>query len=125
MFDTETASALRLWIVPAQVAGHWRWELRIDGQPRRFLLEMNQQFQRVSGLVSVGDRRLRLRDPQLRGAVLRFTLLEEPRPGHGVRYDYAGRVNGDSIEGELMLNEGEKRLRWVATRQERKASGPS
>ena len=125
MFDTETASALRLWIVPARVAGAWSWELRVDGRPRRFRLEMNQQFQRISGLVSVCDRRLRLRDPQLRGAELKFTLLDEPRPGHGMRYDYAGRVEGDTIEGEMTLNEGGRRLRWVATRQARKAMGQS
>jgi SAM-dependent methyltransferase len=124
-FDAETASALRLWIVPARVAGQWSWAVRIDGQARSFELEMNQQFQRISGLVSSGKQRLRLRDPRLRGAELRFTLLEEQRAGLGVRYDYSGRVKGDAIEGELSMNEGEKRLRWVATRRARASAGNS
>jgi hypothetical protein len=125
VFDTETASALRLWIVPAPVAGRWTWEHRIDGRTRRWVLDLNQQFQRVSGVVTSGDARLRVRDPHLRGAEIRFTLLEEPRPGHGVRYDYAGRIKGDAIEGELNVSPGDTRLRWAAMRQPRSAAGRS
>jgi SAM-dependent methyltransferase len=125
VFDAQTASALRLWVVPAPVAGRWTWEHRLDGRTRRWVLELNQQFQRVSGVVSSAGLRLRLRDAHLRGAEIRFTLLEEPRPGQGVRYDYAGRVKGDAIEGELNVSPGDTRLRWAATRRSRSTPGRS
>ena len=115
--DDTTASLLRLWIVPARVAGTWIWSLESGGRMRRLEMDLNQQFQRVSGVVSVEQQRLRLRDARLRGDDLRFTLLEQQRADHGVRYDYAGRVFDDRIEGEVVINEGRNRLRWVATRK--------
>ena len=114
--DDTTASLLRLWIVPARVAGTWSWSLESGGRSRRLEVDLNQQFQRVSGVVSVEQQRLRLRDAALRGDHLRFTLLEQQRADHGVRYDYAGRVRDDRIEGEVVINEGAKRMRWTATR---------
>jgi hypothetical protein len=122
-FDTETASALRLWIVPARVAGHWTWAEKRNGDVQPIELEINQQFQRISGLASVGSRRLRIRNARLQGAQLRFTLLEEQRADYGVRYDYTGRVEGDTIEGEVSSSERTKPLRWLATRRMRPAPG--
>ena len=116
-FDGTTASSLRLWIVPAQVAGRWEWSLAAGGRSRPVEMDVNQQFQRVSGVVSVGELRLRLRNPRLRGDQLEFTLLEQQRADRGVRYDYAGRVHGDRIEGDVVINEGNERLRWVASRE--------
>ena len=46
--------------------------------------------------------------------------LSEHRAGvadRGVRYDYSGCVKGDSIEGEVVISDDQRRLRWVATRQ--------
>jgi SAM-dependent methyltransferase len=117
VFDTETASALRLWIVPARVAGAWSWTEQRNGRTRRIELELNQQFQRVSGVASIGQQRLRIRHARLEGARLRFSLLEEQRAGYGVRSDYSGRVEGDVIEGEVGTSENEKPLRWHATRR--------
>jgi SAM-dependent methyltransferase len=124
-FDSETASALRLWIVPARVAGQWRWAQKRNGRTQPVELELNQQFQRISGLASIDKQRLRIRDARLQGARLRFTLLEEQRAGYGVRFDYAGRVVGDTIEGEIRTSENEKPLRWLATRRVRPATGKS
>jgi hypothetical protein len=124
-FDSETASALRLWIVPARVAGPWSWTEKSKDRTRRMELELNQQFQRISGLVSIDKRRLRIRHARLQGARLRFTLLEEQRADHGVRYDYAGRISGDTIEGEIRTSEDEKPLRWLATRRVQPAAGKS
>jgi hypothetical protein len=124
-FDSETASALRLWIVPARVAGRWAWAEQRNGHTQHVELELNQQFQRISGLASVGNRRLRIRSARLQGARVRFTLLEEQRADYGVRYDYTGRVRGDTIEGEVSSSEAKKPLRWLATRRMRPTAGKS
>jgi hypothetical protein len=116
---------LRLWIVPARVAGQWAWAEKRNGHTQRVELELNQQFQRISGLASVASRHLRIRNARLQGAQLRFTLLEEPRADYGVRYDYTGRVQGDTIEGEVSSSERTKPLRWLATRRMRPAAGKS
>jgi hypothetical protein len=116
-FDTTSGSSLRLWIVPAPVAGVWAWSLLANGESQQLELEMNQQFQRLSGVVKMGQQRLRLREATLRGSQLSFVLLDQSRADRGVRYDYAGRVKGDSIEGEVVVSDDKRRLRWVAARQ--------
>ncbi len=115
--DTSTASSLRLWIVPARVAGTWTWSVKHNGHARQFELDANQQFQRMSGVVKLGQQRLRMRDPRLRGDELSFVLLEQQRADHGVRFDFSGRIKGDKIEGDVVVSEGNARTRWVATRR--------
>ena len=114
--DDGTASLLRLWIVPARIEGTWRWLLDVGGRSRQLEMELNQQFQRVSGVISVEQQRLRLRNARLRSDELRFTIVESQRADQSVRYDYAGRVLDDRIEGEVVINESNNRLRWVAAR---------
>ena len=116
-FDDTTPSLLRLWIVPARVSGHWRWSLATGSRMRQLEMELNQQFQRVSGVVSSDQQHMRLRDARLRGDDLRFTVLEQQRADVAVRYDYAGRVYEDRIEGEVVINESNNRMRWTATRK--------
>jgi len=115
--DTSTAVTLRLWIVPARVAGSWIWSFKNHGLTRQFELDMNQQFQRVSGLVRSGQQRLPVRDARLRGDEISFVLLEQQGADHGVRYDFTGRVKGNAIEGEVTTSNGGERQRWVATRR--------
>lgn len=115
--DTSTASILRLWIVPAKVAGSWRLPVRHEGRTVDARVEMNQQFQRVTGLVSFGEHRLRMRNVTLRGDQLSFVLLQQQRADYGVRMDYTGRVKGDRIEGEMTSSETNRPVRWVAARR--------
>ena len=119
--DTSTASTLRLWVVPAPVAGHWSWSSGANGQVRRFELDMNQQFQRITGVVAIGEQRLRLRNAKLQGDALSFVLIEQRRADYGVRYDYAGRVKGNLIEGEMTSSELGKPVKWTATRGPRRS----
>jgi len=123
--DTTTASMLRLWVVPANVAGHWSWSLGPKGQARRVELDMNQQFQRISGVVTLSQQRLRLREPKLKGRELSFVLLEQQRADHGVRFDYVGRVKGDVIEGEITSSADGSRFKWTAKRRPHAASNPA
>jgi len=124
-FDTTSGSSLRLWIVPAPVSGFWTWSLVANRVSQQFELEMNQQFQRLSGVVKMGQQRLRLRDTKLRGPQLSFVLLDQSRADRSVRYAYAGRVKDDRIEGEVVVSDDQRRLRWVATRQWRRAENVS
>jgi len=71
---------------------------------------------RISGVVALGQQRLRLRNPKLHGDALSFVLLEQQRADYGVRSDYVGRVKGDIIEGEVTSSDDGRRLRWTATR---------
>ena len=59
------------WIVPAQVEGNWSWVLE-DG--RRFQVELNQDFQKVSGKAWIDDRPAELRMALLRGSRLDLVI---------------------------------------------------
>lgn len=73
-----------LWIVPAQVAG--RWQL---GEDR---LEFTQTFQILEGTLTRGDQVLPIRDARMRGTAIAFTIGDRR---------YAGRLDGDSLVGQI------------------------
>jgi SAM-dependent methyltransferase len=86
-----------LYIVPAQVAGAWKSSL---GD-----LTLNQQFQVVSGSVGAGGQAQTISNGKLRGDQLTFTAGGA---------EYAGKVDGDRIEGTR--TSGGKKDAWSAAR---------
>jgi SAM-dependent methyltransferase len=89
-----------LWIVPAQVEGTWRLP---QGE-----LTLKQDFQKLSGSLTSGDRTAPIAEGRLRGDRIGFRVA-------GVQY--TGRVNGDAIEG--MIWSGDENGAWSATRARR------
>ncbi|MBL8971285.1 MAG: class I SAM-dependent methyltransferase [Myxococcales bacterium] len=87
-----------LWIVPAQVAGGW--QLRGD-DGLALDLDLEQEFQRIKGRAELpagaGTLKAGLRDPILRGDLLRFELVD--RAGHLL--GFAGRVSGERMTGSV------------------------
>ncbi len=81
-----------LWIVPAKVGGQWQ----IDGGPHGpVTLALAQKYQQIEGEAMTEDgTTLPLRNATLRGAEIRFTLASPD----GTPQEYAGRVEGDTIE---------------------------
>ncbi|MGH8699709.1 MAG: SAM-dependent methyltransferase, partial [Burkholderiales bacterium] len=65
------SSEIYFWIVPAPVAGVWRWELPVSGKPLAYELNLEQKYQMITGSASVGGRPVRLQDAQLRGGEIR------------------------------------------------------
>ena len=74
--------AVFLYVVPAQVAGIWRMA---EGE-----FALQQDFQRFTGTFELSGINLPVEDGVLNGAEIRFTV-------NGV--EYAGRVDGDTMEG--------------------------
>jgi SAM-dependent methyltransferase len=85
---TKTGSSeIYLWVVPANVAGRWRVEVR---EAPAFELALEQRYQRVAAKTTGG---VRVRDARLAGAELRLALTLA-----GAERTLAGRVDGDRIE---------------------------
>jgi SAM-dependent methyltransferase len=80
-----------LWIVPARVAGSWRVSLPggLQGE-----LSLRQRYQDVAGTLNLGGRSIPLREPQLRGPRIAFTV----DLGTGPRR-LEGRVDGGGLAG--------------------------
>src|SRR5262249_20722894 len=55
-----------LWIVPAPVAGTWRWSAT-GGGSKEGAMTLKQRYQQVEGTVQLGDKTGELRDVKLEG----------------------------------------------------------
>jgi hypothetical protein len=98
-----------LWIVPAPVDGTWRWNGSGSG-PRNYEVALRQQFQKVDGTARLDSKPGQLRDVNLRGDQISFTVLN----ADGARRDFSGRVSGNTMQGVMKQPGGE--TKWSATR---------
>lgn len=101
-----------LWIVPAPIEG--TWQLKLSGDPERVdELVLRQRFQYAEGLVTINGKTGQVRDTKLNGPQITFTIFEPTSKGP-LRYDFTGRVSGDTMEGTVKLPGGEQT--WKAAR---------
>lgn len=109
-------SEVYLWIVPANAAGAWHWQLPANGIPIEYELGLTQTFQMLEGRASLGGRPGRTEGGRVRGDEIRFILAADAG-GRAVRQEYAGRLEGDTITGKVKTAVGEQD--WKATRKRR------
>ena len=86
------------WLMPADVAGVWRWSVITPTGERSYAIRLDQKFQDVSGKVNAGVKEVVLNDARLSGEQLSFTVREEIDQ-QDVMTGFSGRVRGDTIEG--------------------------
>jgi SAM-dependent methyltransferase len=79
------------WVVPAKVEGRWE----VNSGNRRFDIDLKQTFQKIQGSASINGRSAPLRNAQLRGDMIQFTVQVGEEGPLALR----GRVVGDAIEG--------------------------
>lgn len=101
-------SDIMLWVVPANVAGVWQWSLPGGAA---YEMRLEQKFQMPVGAALVQGQPLRLTEARVKGDAVTFTLTGEA----GVQR-YTGRIDGNSISGEVVLRSGERALPWRAQR---------
>ncbi len=97
------SSEVYYWIVPAPVAGVWRWELPVSGKPLAYELKLEQKYQVITGSASVGGRAVRLQDARLRGDEIRFAFTAEVN-GSPVKHEVTGKVAGEAATGSARLS---------------------
>jgi hypothetical protein len=91
-------STLYLWIVPASVAGSWSVQVEGAGAMEAMEIEFSQRFQEVAGIAMRPRGRTLLQSAHLRGAEIRFAVIDESRRPSAPVF-YFGRVYGDTMEG--------------------------
>jgi hypothetical protein len=112
-------STIYLWVMPANAAGRWRWQLPVGNIPAVFEATIAQRFQNLEISASVDGARAAVSDAQLRGDQIRFALTRE-RDGQPLRYEFSGRIDGDNAGGTAKVSRGgDSTLEWKATRAER------
>jgi len=95
-------SEIYLWIVPARVAGTWRWELPVSGKPLAYEVTLEQKYQEITGSVALGGRTAKLQNARLRGEEIRFSFTADVN-GAPVKHEFSGKVAGESVSGSARL----------------------
>jgi SAM-dependent methyltransferase len=109
--STTAARWIYLWVVPARVDGEW--EVAHEGGGAPFRLALTQAYQQVGGAASEGTAGGGTGSVALDLAVLHGDRIRFIVPGNGpFAGDYAGRIDGDTMSGDL--NAG---ARWRAVRR--------
>lgn len=105
------------WVIPAGVAGTWRWSVQTPRGKREYVMTLRQRFQKVAGTVSVGEHESTITNAKLVGTQLSFTVTPEIG-GQKVTMKFSGRVNGDTITGTVDIQGGQfpGKRDWVAKR---------
>ena len=103
------------WVIPANVTGTWEWDM--PGQKERSILQLSQQFQKVSGMLNLGSDEILVKDLELRGDGLQFAV-ERFFKGQMQTLRFMGRVQGNLIEGtaEEMTAGSQRKQTWKAKR---------
>jgi SAM-dependent methyltransferase len=96
-----------LWVIPADVAGGWRWNLSVQRGDQAYTLRLEQNFQEISGHVAIQDgRRIRIEGAALRGDRLNFAVSYSEGDKEKVAMQFNGRVSGDTIQGHVEVTGG-------------------
>jgi SAM-dependent methyltransferase len=103
------------WVIPANVTGSWEWDM--SGEDKRYVLKLSQQFQKLSGMLQLGSDEVPVRNLELRGDRLQFTV-ERFFKGQRQLLRFTGLAEGDLIEGAAEeMNRGSQGKRiWKAKR---------
>ncbi len=105
------------WVIPAGVAGTWRWSVQTPRGERQYILRLRQRFQKVTGTVSVDGQETPITNAQLIGTQLSFTVTREIG-GQKLTMSFSGRINGDTITGTVNIQGGQfsGKRDWTAKR---------
>jgi len=105
------------WIVPANVSGTWNWISSTGPSNDQFVLELNQRFQTINGVLYMNGSALAITNGELKGDELRFRV-GRTQEGQILRMSFKGRVKGNTIDGNIQIDadSATKRIKWKAHR---------
>src|SRR5258706_3255338 len=105
------------WVVPANAAGQWRWEMQVAGKPAVFTLNVAQNFQAITGSVNVDGNTWPLENTRLSGEDISFAVNDARAK---TRYEFSGHIAGQAITGAARVAgvNAQRQLEWDAARVE-------
>jgi hypothetical protein len=98
-------SHLFLHIVPSRLAGEWQSQIRHGRDTVLYEFSFDQEFQFVEGTARAGGREGKIPEFKLAGDRFEFSFRIDVK-GQAPDRRFAGRVNGDRIEGTMTIGHG-------------------
>ena len=93
------------WVMPAQGAGAWTWPIQIGSRKTDAVLRFKQDFQKITGTITIGSSTVPAADIKLKGTQL--SLSAEPMiDGQKMAIRLAGKAGGDALLGTMEVSEG-------------------
>lgn len=113
----DKSSKIFFWVVPANAAGKWFWQMALGGKSAECRLTITQNFQTITGEVAIGGNRYKIEEATLRGEEIRFTVNDTSA---AARYDFNGRITGNAVSGTVRVSgpNAQRQLEWDAARTE-------
>jgi len=105
------------WVIPADVAGIWRWTLSTATGMGDYVLRLVQHFQEISGHVNIEGQEIPIGEARLVGDQLSFTFsVRTDKQSALMRFH--GRIRNDAIEGNVEVQGGPLTgsYTWIARR---------
>jgi hypothetical protein len=112
------SSEVYLWIVPANAAGRWQWQIPLEGTALDCEAAFEQTFQMLAGSARAGGAPARIESARLRGEEIAMVVTAQLN-GREVRQELTGHVTGDTIRGTARVTGAAAELEWQATRTAR------
>ena len=105
------------WVIPADVAGKWRWSFPSAKGEEQFGLSLTQKFQEIDGWITTPVQTVAPLQAYLIGNQIGFVLRYRPS-GKPVEMRFSGRVEGNTMSGIVEVNSGPfaGRHKWTAKR---------
>lgn len=101
--DSADGRTAYMWIVPAKVAGTWKIDV---ARGRTYETTFIQQFQNVGGSAKADGKNAQFSNGKLRGETINFSIID----ASNTRHDFAGRVDGNRIEGTVKTGASESKF---------------
>ncbi len=115
--DAPPRTYIHFWIVPAKIAGAWRWSMPINNRNRDYELSISQTFQNFSGTLRLDGVESKIEGGRLAGESIVLNFAAEI-DGNFVQHRFAGQVSGQSILGTATVTHGGAHAdtKWEARR---------
>jgi hypothetical protein len=90
------------WVVPADVAGTWRWSVPTPTGAQPYMLRLHQRFQEVDGTLRADGEEVPITNVTLTADQLQFSAPIEAS-GREARMSFNGRVSGHTMQGRMEM----------------------
>lgn len=104
------------WTVPANVEGTWVATVKDGGEERKVALNLEQEYQKVTGSAEIDGKKAEIKDAKLQGDKLTFALATD---GQSAK-TYTCRIDGSQMEGRAAgagNADDAQTASWVARRE--------